>query len=129
MKGKIFTIPDANLTIPLISRIADDIVTTYDKVRTTLREFETLKKADEDDQAIEKADREVARHLDRFQELIEEIEALGARCYDYERGSICFYSDFNGEIVYLCWERGDDTISQWRKLDGGSRQSLELTQH
>ena len=50
---------------------------------------------------IGQLDAEVARLLDTFQALVEEIEALGGTVKDYERGMIDFYGEVEGEIVYL----------------------------
>ncbi|MHC5010287.1 MAG: DUF2203 family protein, partial [Planctomycetota bacterium] len=43
MKGKIFTPDEANRMLPLVSRIADDIVATYGKVHAALKAFEAEK--------------------------------------------------------------------------------------
>ena len=131
MKGKIFTPDEANRMLPLVSRIADDIVATYAKVHHALMELEIEKARLQDNrphvddtgsesaQRLEVLDREASRLLDRFQGLIEEIEALGGTVKDYERGCIDFYGEVDGEIVYLCWQRGEDTISHWHRLDEG----------
>ena len=142
MKGKIFSPDEANSMLPLVSRIADDIVATYAKVHLAIREFEIEKARLEEASAsdlnetgsessmrLEALDREVARLLDRFQGLIEEIEALGGTVKDYERGCIDFYGEVDGEIVYLCWQRGEDAISHWHRLDEGfaSRHPIPVT--
>jgi hypothetical protein len=64
--------------------------------------------------------------LDRFQGLIQEIEALGGTVKDYERGFIDFYGDVGGEIVYLCWSRGEASISHWHRLDEGYAKRRDL---
>ena len=124
MKGKIFTTDEANRMLPLVSRIADDLVATYADVNRALQAFEAEKALTEADPAREpllrQRDREVADVLDRFQNLIEEIEALGGTVKDYEAGMIDFYGDVDGEIVYLCWQRGEPQITHWHGLDEGS---------
>ena len=138
MRGKIFTHEEANRMLPLVSRIADDIVATYVKVHGVLREFEAEKARDispdvsadastnpaagsspDHSSRLGLLDAEIARPLDRFQGLIEEIEALGGTVKDYERGCIDFYGEIDGEIVYLCWQRGEDSISFWHRLEEG----------
>ena len=136
MKGKIFTPDEANRMLPLVSRIADDIVATYARVHEALKAFEAEKgRQDEiesitesDDARLDKLDREVAAQLDRFQGLIEEIEALGGTVKDYERGCVDFYGDLDGEIVYLCWQRGEEVICHWHRLEEGfaSRKAIEI---
>jgi len=123
MKGKIFTPDEANRMLPLVSRIADDIVATYADVNRALQAYEDEKTRAEADEtrlpALRRRDEEVANVLDRFQALIEEIEALGGTVKDYERGLIDFYGEVDGEIVYLCWQRGEEHIEFWHGLDEG----------
>ena len=130
MKGKIYTPDEANRMLPLVSRIADDIVATYGKVHQALRELEAAKSAREEtatapdaaiarETLVRRLDAEVAGLLDGFQTLVEEIEALGGTVKDYERGCIDFYGEVDGEIVYLCWQRGEPAISHWHALDEG----------
>ncbi len=123
MKGKIFTTDEANRMLPLVSRIAEDIVATYADVNRALQAFEAEKARTEADESREpvlrQRDEDVAAVLDRFQTLIEEIEALGGTVKDYERGMIDFYGEVDGEIVYLCWQRGEDQIGHWHRLEEG----------
>ena len=128
MKGKIFTPEEASRMIPLVRRIADDIVAAYGNVNAALQAFETAKThADQADgaeairanQELRRADERVARELDRFQSLIEEIESLGGTVKDYESGAIDFYGDVDGEIVYLSWQRGERQIQFWHRLEDG----------
>jgi hypothetical protein len=135
MKGKIYTPDEATLMLPLVSRIADDIVATYARVHQALRELEAAKARhaeaeaastgtevphpDDRATALARLDATVARRLDAFQGLVEEIEALGGTVKDYERGCIDFYGEVDGEIVYLCWQRGEESISHWHALDEG----------
>ena len=87
MKGKIFTPDEANRMLPLVARIADDIVATYADVNRALQAFEDEKVRAEADESrlpeLRRRDEEVANVLDRFQGLIEEVEALGGTVKDY----------------------------------------------
>ncbi|MDJ0522128.1 MAG: DUF2203 domain-containing protein [Planctomycetota bacterium] len=131
MKGKIFTPDEANRMLPLVSRIAEDIVATYADVNRALQAFEAEKARAEADESrqdvLRERDEEVAAVLDRFQGLIEEIEALGGTVKDYESGMIDFYGEVDGEIVYLCWQRGEDEISHWHRLEEGYGRRRPLT--
>ena len=140
MRGKIFTPAEANRMLPLVSRISDDIVATYAKVHDALRDLEAAKARLAPDShtssnpvsdrspELRRLDAEVARLLDRFQALIDEIEALGGTVKDYEHGCVDFYGDVDGQIVYLCWQRGEDAISHWHQLDEGfaERQAIPI---
>ncbi len=129
MRGKIFSPDEANRMLPLVARIADDIVRTYRQVHLALREFDTAKEAAAEahgaarielEREMRLKDARVAELLDRFQGLIEEIEALGGTVKDYERGIVDFYGEVDGEIVYLCWTPGDENLGYWHALDEGT---------
>jgi len=130
MRGKIFTPEEANQMLPLIARIADDIVATYASVNDALQTFEAAKAAAELDASrevdVRMADEAVAEALDRFQALVEEVEALGGTVKDYENGGIDFYGDVDGEIVYLCWRRGEARISHFHRLEEGYAARREI---
>jgi hypothetical protein len=134
MKGKIFTPDEANRMLPLVSRITDDIVATYARIQLALQAFETARASldraptpgHDPETELAHRDRAVARLLHRFQRLIEEIEALGGTVKDYEKGCIDFYGEVNGRIVYLCWQRGEQTLAHWHGLDEGFAQRRPL---
>jgi hypothetical protein len=130
MKGKIFTPEEANQMLPLVRRIADDIVRTYGEVTLALEAFENAKARAANQPGLETelrtSDAAVAAALDGFQTLIEEIESLGGTVKDYQSGLIDFYSEVDGEIVYLCWKPGEAAVSYWHRLDEGFSQRQPL---
>ena len=134
MKGKIFTVEEANRMLPLVSRIAEDIVSGYGEVTSALQAYENAKTASTRDPkaqpVLRQADADVSEALERFQDLVAEIEDLGGTVKDYEHGLVDFYGDVAGEIVYLCWQRGEDTITHFHRLDEGfaKRRSLPAAQ-
>ena len=135
MKGKIFTVDEATRMLPLVAHIADDIVATYAEVNRSLQTYEDAKAkagaakggGDADrDADLRRADAEVGSVLDRFQRLVQEVEALGGTVKDYEQGFIDFYGDVDGEIVYLCWTRGEKAITHWHRLEEGFSKRRDL---
>jgi hypothetical protein len=124
MKGKIFTPDEANRMLPLVSRIADDIVATYEDVNVAIQAFEAERPKAEADESrlplLRERDQEVTAALDRLQGLIYEIEALGGTVKDHQLGKIDFYGEVDGEIVYLCWQRGEDAIAYFHELEESS---------
>ena len=70
-------------------------------------------------------DREAAlrdRH-DRAQtvllEKIRDLNAMGAVLKDPMTGLIDFYTWHDGELVFLCWRHGEETINYWHGLEDG----------
>ena len=130
MKGKIFTPDEANRMLPLVSRIADDIVATYDDVNVAIQAFEAERPLAEADErrlpTLRQLDQDVTAALDRLQNLIYEIEALGGTVKDHQHGKIDFYGEIDGEIVYLCWQRGEDRIAFYHGLEESSGKRTPL---
>jgi len=130
MKGKIFTVDEANRMLPLVSRIADDIVAAYEDVNVAIQAFETERPKAEADETrlplLSERDKQVTAALDRLQGLIYEIEDLGGTVKDHQLGKIDFYGEIDGEIVYLCWQRGEDRIAFFHGLEesSGSRHPI-----
>jgi hypothetical protein len=136
MRGKIFTVDEANRMLPLVARIADDIVGTYGEVNSALKAYDEEKgRASETSRdasgeaMLRRRDAEVSEVLERFQGLIQEIESLGGTVKDYEQGFIDFYGELDGEIVYFCWTRGESRIDHWHRLEEGyaKRRDIPLT--
>jgi hypothetical protein len=63
----------------------------------------------------------------RIQVGLEEIQALGCLVKDLDLGLVDFPSLREGEVVYLCWRLGEESIGFWHDLDSGfaGRRPLE----
>ncbi len=116
MKGKIFTLEEANKTLPLVRQISNDIRESYLNISKSLEGYEMAKNAGASIEEMLAADALISQSLDEFESLITEIESLGASVKDYENGYVDFYGEINGEIVYLCWS-GEPEITYWHGLE------------
>lgn len=47
------------------------------------------------------------------------VLAFGCEVKDLHRGLVDFPSRIGNEVVYLCWQRGEDRIAWWHSLGGG----------
>ena len=58
--------------------------------------------------------------LDRsVQADIDAVLALGCEVKDLHRGLVDFPARIGNEVVYLCWQRGEDRIAWWHTLGSG----------
>lgn len=48
-----------------------------------------------------------------------QLNGLGCELKDPNRGLVDFYGYVNGELVYLCWQRGEAEIGFWHTLEAG----------
>lgn len=122
MKGKIFTVEDARKTLPLVRSIVSDVMDRYATLRARLKELRIgrdafLAATSTDPRRDLPSD--VADIVDDLRNYVEELERLGCFLKDPEIGLVDFYGEINGEIVYLCWRSGEDTIRFWHGLHSG----------
>lgn len=63
--------------------------------------------------------RELARHIQALQVLVNDLKEFGCELKDADSGLIDFLSLRNGDEVYLCWRLGEKRINFWHHLDAG----------
>lgn len=125
-----FTVSQANRTLPLVRRIAEDIVLQYGRWKEKVREFEMLttrSRADAPDPGAERLQREVQELAAEIDGYVAELGELGVELKDYERGLVDFPGERDGRPVYLCWQLGEPEVRFWHELDSGylGRQPLD----
>ena len=125
-----FTVAQANRALPLVKRIAEDIVVQYRRWQEKVREFElvtTRSKADAPDPRAERLQQEVQELAAEIDGYIGELTDLGIEFKDYERGLVDFPGERDGRPVYLCWQVGEPEVRFWHELETGflGRQPLD----
>ncbi len=119
---KLFTVEEANRTLPLVRRIVEDVVQYHRLWREKILEFDLItsanKPGDRRDraEALEREAQQLAREIDGFQH---ELEALGIQLKDRRLGLVDFPSDLNGRVVLLCWRLGEPEVRFWHEVDAG----------
>ncbi|MBW8773402.1 MAG: DUF2203 domain-containing protein [Gemmatimonadetes bacterium] len=120
---RIFTLDEAERTLPLVRRIVVDLQHEYALWRAAVGQFELISagaRADERFPAeVAAAEREVELLAQRVAGLLEELEAIGCIAKGIEAGLIDFYALRDDRLVYLCWRQGEERITHWHDLDAG----------
>lgn len=117
-----WTVERANRALPLVRRIADDLVARHAEWRALVERFEvaaTRSTADQADPEAERLAREVQRAAADIEGFVRELAALGVECKSIEHGLLDFPAELDGRPVYLCWLRGEGAVSHWHELDAG----------
>jgi len=136
-RPQLFTVERANLTLPYVRRIAEDLAGLSSEIverRTALVHLMEGRDVDSGDPYIEElaqVERELEKDSDRLAEFINEIRALGAEPKNGPGGTINlvdFPAMVDGEIVYLCWQLGEPEVRYWHHIEAGfaGRQLLKL---
>jgi hypothetical protein len=133
----LFTVEQANRTLPLVRRIVEDVVREHRRWQEKILELELVASTaasaasataavgaerqaaappDERVAAIERDAMAIARDIDAFER---ELEVLGIVLKDRRLGLIDFPGEIDGRRVWLCWRLGEPAIQYWHDLDAG----------
>ena len=134
---KIFTVEEANRTLPLVGRIVEDLVREHKLWEDKVREFElaTVGSSPEHPDAIaELLQMEAQRLATDIEGYIAELNDLGVICKGMGTGLVDFRGRIDGRDVFYCWKLGEASVLYWHDVDAGfvGRQHLHplaLTSH
>jgi hypothetical protein len=130
---KLFTLDEADRTLPLVQRIVQDLTAEYPAWRAAVARFELLTggaRADWGETGELLAAREaIAAHAERINRYLQELEAVGCVFKGFEAGLVDFYSLRDDRPVFLCWRLGEERISHWHDIDSGvaGRQPIDAS--
>ncbi len=120
--SKVFTVEQANRTLPLVSRIVQDIVTQYTRWRERIQEFEVaaantrIDPPDPRAEALQHEVQEIAREIEGY---VNELTELGVEFKGFDLGLVDFPGHLGGRDVYLCWRLGEPAVEYWHERDAG----------
>ena len=125
---KLFTIDEANASLPLVRAIATDLATLSREVIERRERLATLhnsrrpsKTQDAYSEELVQIGDELNKDSERLHEYVEELRALGVEPKNGPEGLIDFPCELDGRIVYLCWKLGEPEVLHWHELDAGFR--------
>src|SRR3954469_13925703 len=120
---KLFTLQEAERTLPLVRRVVADLTVEYPAWRAAVGRFEVLTggaRADWGESAeLIRAREEVAAHAERINRYLQELETIGCVVKGFEVGLVDFYSLREDRPIFLCWKLGEDRIGHWHEIDSG----------
>lgn len=120
---KIFTVAEAEGTLPLVGRIVHDLMDEFPLWRGAVADYEVVSgsaKADsgESDELTAARDR-VMTHAERINDCLKELEQIGCVFKGFENGVVDFYALRDDRLVFLCWRMGEAHIAHWHEVEAG----------
>src|SRR5437868_5682412 len=118
----LFTVEQANRTLPLVRKIIEDVVQQHRRWRETILELDLVASspaAGDPRQHAERLEREaqsLAREIDGYER---ELDSLGIHLTDRRLGLVDFPSEMAGRHVMLCWRQGEPEVQYWHEVDAG----------
>ena len=120
---RIFSLAEAERTLPLVRRIVVDLQNEYALWRAAVGQFELVSAGSRVDEVpppeVLAAEKEVATLASRVEALLAELESVGCVAKGIEAGLVDFYALRDDRLVFLCWRLGEMRISHWHDLDAG----------
>lgn len=117
-----WTAERANRALPLVRRIADDLVRRHAEWQALVGEFEvasTARGGAHDEAEATRLEQEVLRAARDIEGFLQELGELGVECKSVEQGLLDFPGELDGRPVYFCWMRGEPSVSHWHEIDAG----------
>src|SRR5256886_10054321 len=110
---KIFSLDEANRTLPLVSKIVADLVEDHRRWEDKVREFElaTVGSSPEHPDVIADLLQIEAQRLARdIEGYIAELSDLGVICKGMETGMVDFRGQIDGRDVFYCWHLAETRV-------------------
>lgn len=121
---KLFSLEEADRTLPLVRRIVADLLVEYPAWREAVAAYEVITggaRADWGETAeLVAAQARVGRHAERINGYLEELESLGCLFKGFDLGLVDFYSLRDDRPIFLCWRMGEDRIAFWHEIEAGA---------
>jgi hypothetical protein len=126
--ARIFTLEQANRTLPLVSRIVADIVRQHKKVCDLEDIYQRPGSgASSEEGRVALRDKCLAE-VELLRELRDELAAVGCQLKDWRRGIVDFFAIRDGRPIEFCWRLGEDRISHWHDAGAGFRARQPMDQ-
>lgn len=120
---RIFTLEEAERTLPLLRRILTDLKAEYRAWQDALADYELLsggiRASDGETEDALAARRAVAESANRISAYLEEINAIGCLFKGFDAGLVDFYTLREDRLVFLCWRVDEPHITHWHEVDAG----------
>jgi hypothetical protein len=132
-EARIFTLEEAERTLPLLRRILTDLKTEYRVWQEALGDYELLsggtRAAESESDDLVTARRAVTESADRISGYLGEIEAIGCEFKGFDAGLVDFYTLREDRLVFLCWRVDEAHITHWHEIEAGyaGRQLIDST--
>jgi hypothetical protein len=119
---RLFTVEEANELLPTVRSLMERVFQRIELLRGRSQKVVRRHQLDPDSaKFMEKLqeDDTIARVIKELQELVQEIHDLGCICKGVEQGLVDFPCSLGDEIVFLCWQYGEERVSHWHRIEEG----------
>jgi hypothetical protein len=119
---RLFTVNEANALLPVLRPLVENVLETLRRLKaktaTVIRDEQLDPDAPQLMQRLQE-NSEIARFVGEIKGLVEEINSYGCMCKGVEQGLLDFPCMFGSEVVFLCWQYGEPSVSHWHRIEDG----------
>ena len=122
---RVFTVEEANATLPLVRAITNDLATLAQEVVERRERLAVLDvgRSPNGQKVYSEEVAQIASELDSdtqaLQDFVDELRQLGVEPKGALDGLVDFPAMLDGRVVFLCWKLGEPQITHWHELEGG----------
>lgn len=131
--SKLFTLEEANATLPLVraivtdlARLSRDVVERRERL-SLLRGSREREAADPYSAELAQIEDELEKDRSELQGYVDELRQLGVEPKNGLEGLVDFPSLMDDRVVYLCWRLGEPEVLFWHECDAGFAGRQPLT--
>ena len=136
MNSRLFTLAEAESTLPYVRRVVSDLVREYRAWQEVLGAYELAaarQRASEDggpadDGTSAALEQQAAELAERIERCLEELAAVGAEPRQYGDGYVDFSGVRDGYPVRWSWRLGEANIAHWRDSSGDDAERHALSE-
>jgi hypothetical protein len=125
---KIFTLEEANALLPVVESLLDRAIRAKEEAERLEGEMQLLRQRiflaggmTMDVGGVQRNRKDTEAHLQTAKDALGEIDAIGVQIKDLDTGLLDFPTRVDGELVLLCWRRGETRIEYWHTVEAGFR--------
>jgi hypothetical protein len=125
---KTFTLEEANALLPVVESLLGQVIAAKEEAERLESEIQSLRQRiflsggmTIDIAGVARNRTEGETQVQRAKEVLAEMDSIGVQVKDLDTGLLDFPCRVDGELVLLCWRRGESRIEYWHTLEAGFR--------
>ena len=121
---KLFSITEANSLIPQVDQALAELQSAATDLRDTTRKLQAAPPYSVEARNLYFESNYLAQQVHGLKA---ELAKLGLQVADPETGMLGFPGQIGAELVYLTWEPGEQAVSHFRRVAGGTGEAVPLS--
>jgi hypothetical protein len=120
---RLFTLAEANRTLPLVKRVVQDIMSVYPEWKDLVSRYELVASQARPEWGESKEQLDLKAQIDavarKINSYLGELEQIGCEFKGFDDGLVDFHGRLDEREILWCWKSGEDRITHWHELDSG----------